>query len=381
MLLLATFGFLGIWEKGIYGSDFSEIWAGPYVVVNGGDPYDPATWTATIDALGVQHAGLPVFNYPGWVPLLLTPFGAMPLDISARLWLGLTLFIGAVGLFVLLDQILPRRLPLAFTLFGFALVASEPGIVTFYSGQWDFLIVGMLSLMILFLRRGRFATSGAFAAIMIVKPQLFLVAVPGLLRITLRRGSVRFAAAFLAIAAIAALASTIAFPTWWGYYLDVPAAKAGDVRAAALPNGLRDLFGPVGLLAGVALDTALLMACLRFSARGSSAVPAWLATSLVTAPYIFVYDHLITIVPLAVATSIVAERGRGHALLVASLGFALLVAGATLIHAFPGVAFGSLAVNGLVLYALAALVVAAVWPWRHDDTLSPIPMTSVTPSR
>lgn len=379
MLLLATFGFVDIWENGIYGSDFSEIWAGPHVFVTGGNPYDPRVWTDAIDALGVQHAGLPVYNYPGWTPLILAPFGAIDLDVSARIWLGLTLFIGATGLFVLLDQTLARRLPLAFTLFGFALVASEPGIVTFYSGQWDFLIVGLLSLMIVFLRRRWFATSGAFASIMIVKPQLFLVAIPGLLRIALRRGGSRFAVAFVAIGAVAAIASTIAFPTWWGYYLDVPAAKAGDLRAAALPNGLRDIFGPVGILAGVVLDTLLVAVALRFTSRGSSAVPVWMAASLVMAPYIFVYDHIVTIVPLALATAVVAERGRAHALLVASIGFALLVAGATLVHAFPGVAFGSLAVNGLVLYALAALVVAAMWPWRHDDRESPIPATSTTP--
>ena len=379
MLLLSTFGFVDIWENGIYGSDWSEIWAGPHVFVTGGNPYDPATWTNAIDMLGVQHAGLPVYNYPGWVPLLLAPFGAVDLAPSARLWLGLTLFIGATGLFMLLDQILVR-LPLAFTLFGFALVASEPGIVTFYSGQWDFLIVGLLSFMVLFLRRRRYATSGALASIMIVKPQLFLIAVPGLLRIALRRGGRRFAITFAAIAAVAAIASTIAFPTWWGYYLDVPAAKAGDLRAAALPNGLRDIFGPIGILAGVGLDLLLVAIALRFTARGSSAVPVWMVASLVMAPYIFVYDHIITIVPVAIATSIVAERGRPHALLVASLGFGLLVAGATLVHAFPGVAFGSLAVNGLVLYALAVLVVAAMWRWRHDDRESPIPASSATPA-
>ena len=379
MLLLATFGFLDIWENGIYGSDFSEIWAGPYVFVNGANPYDPKVWTAAIDALGVQHAGLPVFNYPGWIPLILAPFGALPLDIAARLWLGSTLFVGAVGLFVLLDQILGRRLPLAFTLFGFALVASEPGIVTFYSGQWDFLIVGLLSFMVLFLRRRMYAVSGAFASIMIAKPQLFLVAVPGLFRIALRRGGRRFIIAFLAITAVASVASTIAFPTWWDFYLDVPAQKAGDLRAAALPNGLRDIFGPAGLVAGVILDMLLVAIALRFTPRGSSAVPVWIAASLVMAPYIFVYDHVIMIVPLALATAVVAERGRVHALLVASLGFGLLVAGATLVHAFPGVAFGSLAVNGLVLYALAVLVVAAMWPWRHDDRESPIATTSSTP--
>lgn len=366
LLLLSTFGFLDIWENGIYGSDFSEIWAAPHIFVNGQNPYDPDTWSAAVDLLNVQRPGLPVYNYPGWVPLILAPFGVLDLDTAARLWLGVTLIVGAVGFFVLLDQTTPR-LPLAFTLFGFALVASEPGIVTFYSGQWDFLMVGMLSLMIVALRRRAFAVAGAMGSIMIVKPHLFLFAAPALIRTTLRRGSRRFAITFLVIAGIASLASTLFFPSWWGYYLSVPAAKAGDLRAAALPNAMRDVFGGVGLFAGVLLDLALLAACFRFTAKGSAGVPAWLAVSLVMAPYIFVYDHLLMIVPLAVATAIVAERGHVHALLVAALGFLTIVAGATLVHAFPGVAFGSLAVNGFVLYALALLVIATVWPWHRDD--------------
>ena len=378
--MLATFGFMDIWENGIYGSDFSEIWAGPRVFVSGANPYDPGVWPAAIEALGVQRPGLPVYNYPGWIPLLLAPFGAMDLYLAARIWLALSLIVGAVGFFVLLDQLMPR-LPLAFTLFGFALVASEPGIVTFYSGQWGFLIVGLLSLMLVFLRHRRYATAGAFASVMIAKPQLFLVAAPMLLRTTLRRRGPRFAIVFLAISGLAALASTIAFPGWWGAYLAVPAAKAGDLRAAALPNAMRDVFGAPGLLAGVALDTLLLAACFRFRAGGTVSTPAWLAASLVTAPYIFVYDHIVAIVPLALATAIVAERGTAHALLVAALGFATLVAGATFVHAVPGVALGSLAVNGFVLYALAALVVVAVWTWRDDDRVSPIPTSSSTPTK
>jgi hypothetical protein len=94
-----------------------------------------------------------------------------------------------------------------------------------------------------------------------------------------------------------------------------------------------------------------------------------------------VYDHIVAIVPLALATAIVAERGTAHALLVAALGFAGLVAGATFVHAVPGVAFGSLAVNGFVLYALAALVVLAVWTWRDDDRESPMPARSSTPAK
>lgn len=337
-------------------------------------------WGPAVAALGVQRPGLPVYNYPGWLPLILAPFGTMPLDPAARLWLALTLVVGAVGLFVLLDEVAPR-LPLAFTLFGFALVASEPGIVTFYSGQWGFLIVGLLSFMVVALRRGAPGVAGAFGAIMIVKPQLFLVAVPALMRSTLRTRGPRFTLIFLAVSAVAAIASTIAFPTWWGEYLAVPAAKAGDIRAAALPNAMRDVFDAPGLVSGVLLDSLLLASCFRFSPRSDAWPAVWLAVSLVTAPYIFVYDHVVMIVPLVIATGLIAQRRTRHALLFAAIGFAIMVAGATAIHAFPGVALGSLAVEGFALYAVAALVIFGLWGRRHGLSDSPIATRPATAAR
>ena len=348
--------------------------------MTGANPYDPAIWPAAVDALGVQRPGLPTYNYPGWIPILLAPFGAMGLDMAARLWLGIGLVAGAVGLFLLLDEVAPR-LPLAYTLFAFALVGSEPGIVTFYSGQWGFLQLGLLSIMVVALRRRRDTVAGLTGAIMIVKPHLFLGAVPALLRASLVRFGARFATAFIAVAGLAALASTIAFPTWWATYLGVPIAKAGDIRAATLPNGMRDVFGDAGLLAGLALDLGLFALAFAFSPRSRAYVPVWLAATYLLAPYIFVYDHVLMIVPLVIATGLIAERSTLHALLFASLAFGILVAGATLVHAFPGVALHSLAVNGVVLYALVAMVTAALWPWRSLHDASATATRSATPAR
>jgi hypothetical protein len=94
-----------------------------------------------------------------------------------------------------------------------------------------------------------------------------------------------------------------------------------------------------------------------------------------------VYDHVLMIVPLVIATGLIAERTMLHALLFAALGFAILVAGATLVHAFPGVELHSLAVNGVVLYALVAIVTAALWPWRSLHDASATATSSATPAR
>lgn len=361
--LLWTFGFLNVWENGIFGNDFSLIWAGPHLFLAGNNPYDPAVWQQAILDYGVQGTSTRVFIYPGWVPLFLVPFGAMGLALAAPLWLAITLIVGAAGLWALLDARL-RHLPLAHTLFGFAFVASEPAIVTFYSGQWDFLLVGGLAFMALWMTR-RPALSALAASVMLFKPQLFLLGVPLVMRIALARRVPRFVLAFLGVAAVWSLASAIAFPQWWLAYLTVPTTQSGDIRAATLPNGLRDTFGEPGLFAGVALILVFVAVSFLYSPRSRAALAVSLAVSLTVAPYAFVYDHLVGLVPLAIATCVIGERNPARALGVAAIGVCILVVGSVALHAIPGVAYGTLSFNGIAQFALAALVVGALWPYRR----------------
>lgn len=364
LLTLSMFGFVDIWANGIFGSDFSIIWAGPHVFVTGGDPYNQTVWQSSIAELGVQSSSTPVFIYPGWVPLFLAPFGALPLPLAAALWLAITLFIGAVGLFAVLEARL-RHLPLAITLFAFAFVASEPAIVTFYSGQWDFFLLGGLALMALWLTR-RPGLAGLAASVMLFKPQLFFIAVPALFRIALVRGAPRFILVFLLVAAIAAIASTVAFADWWLAYLTVPTTQVGDIRAATIPNGLRDVFGTPGLLVGVALIAVLIAIGFLFSPRSQAAVPVWIAVSLSAAPYAFVYDHLLGLIPLALATDVIGKRHPGRALALATAGVAILVVGSIALHAVPGYQHGTLSFNGIAQFALATMVVGALLPYRRS---------------
>jgi len=104
-----------------------------------------------------------------------------------------------------------------------------------------------------------------------------------------------------------------------------------------------------------------------YSPHADAALPVWLSVSLVVAPYDFVYDHLLGIVPLALATGIVGKRSPRAALLVAAAGFFILVVGGTLLHAIPGVEHGTLSFNGIAQFALAAIVMAALWPDRRGE--------------
>lgn len=363
--MLWQFGFLDIWRSNIFGGDFSQYWAGARVYVTGGDPYDPATWPGRVQQLGGQDSATPVFLYPPWVLFVLAPLGFVDLPAAASIWIGSTLIFAAVGLFLILD-LRVRDLPLAHTLVAFALVGSQPGIVNFYSGQWSFFLIGALSLAALCAAQGRQSLAALFGSVMLIKPQLFLVAAPMLLRIAVARGQRRLAITLVALGAAAALASAIVFPRWWEPWSGVPAERLGNIRAASLPNALRDVFGDAGLITAVAALLVLIALAFAFSPRSDAAWPVWIGVSLNAAPYVFVYDQVILLVPLALAAGIIGRDRPGRALLVTAAGVATLVVGGTLLHAFPGVEHGTLSYNGLAQFAVVLLLTGALWPYRRE---------------
>lgn len=369
LVLLAQVGFLDVWQQNIFGGDFSQFWVAARVFVTGGNPYDPSTWPAKVLELGGQDAVTPVFLYPAWVVPVIAPLGLMELPVAARIWIGSTLLFAAFGLFLLLQSRAPH-LPLVHTLIGFSLVASEPGIVTFYSGQWSFFLIGALSFLSLFLYRRWQARAALVAVAMLMKPQLFLLAGPALLRIAIARQQQRFALLLATFASVLVVASAVIFPRWWEPWSSVPDARAGDLRAASLTNAMRDTFGDVGLLSAVVLLAGLIGLAFAFSPRSHAAWPIWLTVSLNAAPYIFVYDHVILLVPLALAAAILGEKRQRGALLVTAIGCSLLVVGASLLHAFPGVQHQTLSYNGLVPFGIAVLLMVALWPHRHQSAAS-----------
>lgn len=363
-VMLWQFGFLEVWRSNVFGGDFSQFWAGARVFVTGGDPYDPASWPGRVRELGGQDAVTPVLVYPPWVLFVIAPLGLLELELAATIWIAATLAFAAAGLCLLLLQTAPR-LPLAHTMIAFGLIGSEPGIVAFYSGQWGFLLVGALAFLSLFLHRRRQSLAALCGVAMLIKPQLFLLAGPTLLRIALVRGQHRLIAGLVVLAAAAALASAVLFPRWWEPWSSVAAGRGGNLRAASLPNGMRDIFGDPGLVAAIALLAGLIGLAFAFSAASDAAWPVWLSVSLNAAPYVFVYDQVVLLVPLAIAAGILARDRPRRSLLVTSLGIATLVVGATLLHAFPGVEHQTLSYNGFVQFAVSLLLIGALWPYRR----------------
>lgn len=91
------------------GTDLSYIWAGARAVLDGGNPYDAASWQASVDRLGTQAIGIPpVYTYPPVVlldqVLLVLAIPLVAGDLAARghrhaaLWLTAVAGLGMIGL-------------------------------------------------------------------------------------------------------------------------------------------------------------------------------------------------------------------------------------------------------------------------------------------
>lgn len=366
LLIVLFSGFIALREQRVATNDWSGIWAGPRTLVLGRDPYEPTTWVADAQRVQGQSPITPVYGYPGHVLLALLPLGLMPLEVSAFVWGTMGIAFAILGVRALLHAYAPD-LPVVHTLAGLTLIASQPGIATLHNGQWGFLLLALVSVLVLGLRGGHergFGTALALAAL--AKPQLFLVAVPALLRVAAGRGQARALAWFAAVSLAVLAVSVLILPRWPGEWAQVVIGRL-PVRpqATALPTALADLFGPPGLLLGAVLIVALALAIVAFDPRSDAAIAVALAASAVVVPYAWSYDQLLLIAPLVMASGLIARRSRAQAIVVMCTGSAALLLLGTALHGLYGDARSSESYNGVVPALIALLLVTALWPMRR----------------
>lgn len=324
-------------------SDFAGIWAGGRAVVIGADPYDPSSWRSTTEHLGTQRPDTPVYGYPPNVALALAPLGLFPLDVAALVWMLSGISLAIIGVRALL-----RRHPcgpFAEGLFGLALLGSQPALTAFMLGQWSFHLTGALALAAAWHERSPWRSLAAATLGALAKPHLFVFALPALAR---RRTAIAGV-----LIAVIMLAATIAYPHWvtsWSTY----------VAPVRLPDPPRNptLLGLAGELAGAAAVPVAALATaaaagLVLARHGS--LPAWLAVSILAAPYAWSYDHLLLLVPLALTAGSAPPR-RG--LLVAATGVIILVGLGPLMY-FLAVVRGRETASGIVALAIFVLVLGS----------------------
>jgi glycosyl transferase family 87 len=352
--------------------DFGIIWSGPRAILDGIDPYDPAAWTRERLRYGFIPTNSPVYAYPPWVAIALIPLGALPFDTAAAVWTVLGILLAALAVRALLRAYVPG-LPVLHSAFGFVLFASQPGVATFFSGQFGFVLVAAVSAAILMLR-GRHPTTGGLATLVfLAKPQYFVFAGWGFVRAAVALNQSRFVIAAIAGGGAVLLGSALVagqgLTTW---VRGVGPVALGDPTATTLPAALADLIGAPGVVLAVALMFGVIGVGLRFDPRGDGWLAVWVTLSSLCATYARSYDQIVLVAPLIVASGVLARRSRRLAIVFGVLTAVLFGLGSLLLYGIA--ALRQREDTSVALTAtLFVLIVSFLWKQRRELRLSPTP--------
>jgi hypothetical protein len=286
-------------------NDFSTVWAAARTVVEGRDPYLRADWQDTLSRYPVQRNIEPFFTYPPWVTLALVPLGTLPLGVASEIWTYGGILVAALGLYGLLAHVAPAR-PVAHTLAGLCLLASQPGIATYWSGQWGFVLTGAVAAASASALRG--GTAGTLATVALYgKPHLFPFAMWAFAAAHARARRWAELAVVVLLPAVVAVPALLARPR----FLEEVLSERGAARYSAVhtPSTVAHALDDVAL-PGALLTAALLLvavaAALRWDPRTAEGLAVWIALSISFAVYAWSYDHVVLVVPLVLA---LARRG------------------------------------------------------------------------
>lgn len=315
-------------------TDFFCLYHGAHSLAVGVDPYNETAWQAATGGLypdprgGVAPAPCPGrYGYPLWTAVALLPLGALPIELASSLWMALS--IGAAIFGIVAAWTAFGGTPRYAGVFGVSVVMSQPFWILLISGQISGITLGLAGLVAWAIARGRERTGGIALALLALKPQTSVVAIPVAFVQALAGERRRFAMAALVTGALMLLVPLLFIPTW-------PLEWLGEVSGrrlrviSQLPTAWGFAAQTVGDAAWGGAFIAIVVIVTALIARGR-AVPLVvfvlsLPLSLFATPYAWTYDYLV----LAVAWGFIlacAERSQGATramLLVAALGLSVL---------------------------------------------------------
>ena len=279
-----------------YQMDFISYWAAGKLGLQGQAPlaYDViAHHRIELEATAV---GQIPFGYPPAFLLLASPFALLPYPAAAVTWVILTwaAYAAAVRLWA----------PKAF----WPAMAMPPVLINAITGQAGFLLAALFIAGMALLPK-RPLLGGLLLGLIVVKPQLGIV-----LPFALAAGREwrAFAGAALSSAGVLLLGLLVfgwqSYQAWFGnaqlYSSVVADGLAGWQRMASVYAALRfDGLGaaPAWIAQGLVAVAALAAACLlwRRSADPGARAAALAAATALASPYLFGYDNLLLIMPLA----------------------------------------------------------------------------------
>lgn len=302
--MLAAIG----WPADLYRDfDFMPMWLAGRGVLQGTDFYDPVVWRELFIREGSQgYAYLPGsgFGYAMPAAVLMAPFGLLPFSLAAALWATTMVALTVSGTYAL-GRLLFRQDPRRdlFVLVGLSL-GSAPFWLSLVTGQVSGLMLGLVAHATALLA-SRPTVAGALLGLAgILKPQIFVWAIPILLiaspgRVAILKGLVLLGAPLLAI-------SFLVRPDWPGAWLSsavlLQSLEVSRANAWGLAPANAQWLGWVSL--GI-----IVLAFVLWWRAGPSLLWLWagaLALSLFAAPYSYAHNFGPLVVPAALVVATVA---------------------------------------------------------------------------
>lgn len=280
-----------------YPMDFISYWAAGKLALAGdaATAYDIAAHHAVQGGAVAQPSMMP-FPYPPPFMFLLLPFGALPFGWAAAIWIGVTL----LGYVLTVRRLAPD--------IGALAIAFPPVMVCGIVGQNAFLTAALFAAALVLMPARPWIAGLAFACLAI-KPQLGVL-IP--LALIAGREWRAFAGASIGVIGLA-MAGLAAFglAAWTGFFALMPlyssiAAKGlvGWHKMASVYASLRLAGAPDSVALALHAAAALIGAALVWRTWRGSCDPlargaALAIGTVLISPYLYVYDQLLLIVPLA----------------------------------------------------------------------------------
>ena len=358
-------------------SDFRCFYEAGRLVRGGLDPYDPAIWATATKQDPTRLPPCPdTFAYPLWTAMAMAPLSVLTEPAALGAW-EVVLFVSLVGGVAMLARAWPMLggtkllLPI--------LLWSQPAFSAIANAQLGPIVFVGLAALALSLERGRVRAGAAAWCLLLIKPNIVVIA---LLGVPLFR-SRRFATYVVLFGVAILLVSLALVPTWpvdvlrviFGQQL-LADRDLGTLSALAIVLGLPSAVGVAAAVATLVLFVAVLP---RRQFRPRELVAVLAAASFLVTPYARPHDEVALAVCWASALALarIVEGRLRSAVLGVVIGIALVLPWVLTVLSLFG---APLAAHVLVTLTTAALTVFAqrrLGPWPAPEGTS-ISLSSTT---
>lgn len=282
--------------RGSTGTDFQSFWTAAHMWLGGGDPYDFAAFSAR------QSGSIYAFLYPPPFLVLLIPLGILPYELALLAWVS----IGLLAFVITARQLSPSIWPV---------LAFPPLLINAAHGQNGAIMAALFVAAALTVKDRPFI-AGNLLGCMIIKPHLAILFPIAFL--AWRRWEI-IVGGIVGMALCVAISVAVLGPQSWVDFI----SKGGEARnlleyntillpkLVSLFGVIRTSGGPLWLAYGLQIMAAF--AAIYCVVRASGDLEfgmAVLAIGVVmTTPFVYSYDLLILIVPLAWLAQDGMQRG------------------------------------------------------------------------